>query len=224
MTHVIWEGDNYDVIVESTLVINKITYWNIKIKNESFWVIKRFIPDLQPLVTYWIKIIFNLNMLPVIRTTIKGRMYLLYKVSNPNDQHLLTALSNEEKTDSVIKQAKEIYAFRRIMLLHCKYDGDIIYRTENMDRVLYSLVEIPTNKPIINHSIFRRWFGDKPIENYIKKRIEKMAPCLPSAEISRLAHGIDHFDKNLRKVAEINDIQLLSYTNDVINQLITMTL
>jgi hypothetical protein len=220
-----WECDHYDVTFQKTLVKNGITYWQIEFENKLYWVIKRFIPNLQPIVTYWIKILFGLNMLPAIRTKYRGRMYLLYKVDDPEEQHLLSDYpKNETPTDSVVKQAKNIYAFRKIMLLHCKTDSDILFRKENYDRVLYSFVEVPTNKPLITQNLIRKWFKEYPIDNFIKKKIEKMANGQPTSEISRLAYGIDHFEKHLTKVAEMNDITLLSYTSDVITQLINLTL
>lgn len=220
-----WECDHYDVSFEKNFVKNGIKYSQIKFENKLYWVIKRFIPNLQPIVTYWIKILFGLNMLPAIRTKYRGRMYLLFKVEDPEEQHLLSNYpKNENPTDSVIKQAKNIYAFRKIMLLNCKTDSDILFRKEKYDRVLYSFVEIPTNNPVITQNLIRKWFGERSIDNFIKKKIEKMSIGQPTSEISRLAYGIDHFEKHLTKVAEMNDIALLSYTSDVITQLINLTL
>jgi len=236
------DGEFREVKILDSLKINNFFCCKIEIYDDEpsiskvgekkvYWVIKKLLKDLRPIISHKMKKYFDIPTLPFIKTKIKGRTYQLFFISDPSpceekNKKIVTLtqfLKKEPLTDDLIKQAKRIYLFRQIFQIKTVNDSDIIVIQENYRNVLYSINEPMEN---INEKVYgyylsdfilNKWFKDD-INLYVKKYLCKFISKKSTMCVSEMAFAIDELEQKLTQTIKELDKNYIWYVSAIINE------
>lgn len=245
-----WEGESVKVDILETCVKNSFTYLKVEIfpngprKDDSgklgtYWVIRRLLSDLRPIIADRLKDYCKLNRLGVVRTIIKGRPYILTRSFDPNETPevpLNVYIRNKKIEDIPIyvrRQVQKIYSFRMLMGMSNNKDSSLIIRTNRGMIKIYSLIDTfppstgarPKNSEF-PESIFNRWFDSKDY-NEVRNMTYHIADMIGVERDEKhrftpdnFDASLDRFDKFLTNTIEKVDRNLIWLHGDIINLVI----
>lgn len=113
-----WDGTPVNCIFIREIKIGIIVYWNVKINSCKYWVIRRYISDLRPVIADELKSYFGLTKSGTHYYKLCRRYVLLIRSRDPYvspELSLNKYISNPDNiTEDLIEQIRYTYTFRRM--------------------------------------------------------------------------------------------------------------
>lgn len=224
-----WDGSLVKPIQLAEIRSDPYVYWQVKINGRKYWVIRRFIKDLRPVIADELKPYFGLNKCGTHYFK-KGKLYVL--LIRSRDPHLSPELTlnryiaNPELiTDYMREQVQLIYTFRRMTGMSKNINNSLIIRRVGYDLRIYSLYDtFPLNDSKaadIPDAVLNRWFEFDGVEFY-----DTLADMLGTPRPNNddpddlFGQALHRLNMHLESLIARVDIDLIWYQSDIINYII----
>lgn len=225
----LWNGTKVSPIILEEYSTNNYTWWRVKINSVKYWVIRRIVKDLRPIIVDELKPYFGI---PKCGTHYyrKGNQYvMLIRSFDPhtNKEVMLNQYISCKDliTDAILEQVQRIYVFRMMTSMSRNINKSLVVRKCNGRITIYSLYDsFPadgTPKNEIPNSVLTRWFEIEGVEFYVVLAQMLGTPSNEDDDPDDLfGAAIDRLSVHLEELIHSIDPNLAWFQSDIINYVI----
>lgn len=224
-----WDGSPVNPTMLEEIRAGPFVYWHVKINSQKYWVIRRYIKDLRPVIVDELKPHFGLRKCGTHYYK-KGKLYvLLIKSKDPTvcpEVPLNKYISNPELiTDDLRDQVQLIYTFRQMTRMSKNINNSLIIRRYRYETRVYSLYDtFPVEgKKVqdIPDTVLNRWFEIDGIEVHDALADMLGTPRPDDDDPNDLfGQAIQRLDMVMEDIIRRIDPDLIWYQSDIINYII----
>ena len=224
-----WDGSSIIPEFINEVRVGDIVYWNVKIRSVKYWVIRRYILDLRPVISDELKPYFRINKTGTHYYKHGNRYILLIRSRDPYKAPEVTFnnyIKNDDNvTDDIAEQARNIYVFRRMCGMTRNNNNSLIVRRVKGVVKIFSLYDsFPNNCKLdtnVPESVINRWFESGNVDFYDCLSDMLGIPRSDETDPDDLFnHKLHLLNIYIEKIVERIDIDLVWYQSDIINYII----